>query len=103
MKFPKSILICGVNYKVVFDKKVLGGEFYWAKHLIKIEKGLDNERKFAILLHEICEAIMVENFMRFQKCIDGPMHNGDYLFVFNHDNFEIFTNFLAGILYKSLK
>lgn len=98
MKIPKLVLIGGVNYKVIFDKKVKGGEFWWGKHLIKIEKGLSSERQFAIFIHEICEAIMVDNFMRFQKCIDGDIHNGDYLFNFKHDAFEIFTSTLAGIL-----
>jgi len=102
MKFPKYILIGGVKYKVVFDLKVRGGEFYWGKHLIKVEKGLSNERQFVILLHEICEAIMVENFMRYQKCIDGQIHNGDYIFNFQHDAFEIFSSALAGILYPLL-
>ena len=98
MKFPNSIRIYGVNYKVEFNEKVRGGEFYWRKHLIRIEKGLSNERKFTILLHEICEIIMVENFMRFQKCLEEVERNTDYIFNFNHDQFEIFTNELSGIL-----
>ena len=99
MKFPKTVLIGGVQYKVIFDPKVKGGEFYWSKHIMKVEKGLSDERQFAILLHEICEAIMVDNFMRYQKCIDGNIHNGDYIFNFKHDAFEIYTSTLAGILY----
>jgi len=103
MKFPKSVLIAGVKYKVIFDKRIKGGEFYWTNHLIKVEAGLSNERQWSILLHEICECIMVENFMRYQKCIDGQTHNGDYLFCFNHDTFEVFTSTLAGILYDIKK
>jgi len=99
MRFPQKVLIGGVNYKIVFDPKVNGGEFYWSKHLIKVEKGLSNERQFAILLHEICEVITVDNFMRYQKCVDGGIHNGDYIFNFKHDAFEIFTSTLAGVLY----
>lgn len=100
MRFPKSVFIAGVDYKIAFDEKVRGGEFYWFKHLIKIEKGMSNERKFCVLIHEICEIVMIEKFMRFQKGIDGAVHNGDYMFIFNHDKFEDFTNDLAGIVRK---
>lgn len=98
MKFPKKVLIGGVYYKIEFSKKVSGGDFWWHKHLIRVEKGMSQERQFSILLHEICEAILVDNFMRYQKCIDATMHNGDYIFIFKHDAFEIFTSTLAGVL-----
>jgi hypothetical protein len=97
MTYPKSLTICGIKYKLVFHPKVHGGEFYWFKHLIRIEKGLTAERKWVVLIHEIAEIIMIENVMRYQKCLD-QVHNGDYLFSFDHDRFEIFTNELAGVL-----
>lgn len=96
-KIPKSLIIGGVKWKIIFDKKVSGGELYWYEKEIKIDKGYPEERKFQVLIHEICEAIMVNNIMRFRKWPHGN-HNGDYLFSFDHDRFEIFTNELAGIL-----
>ena len=98
MKIPKSLLICGVKYSIIFDKKILGGAFWWHKHIIKIEKAMSFERRFNILIHEVCEIIMVSNIMRYQKCLEGDTHNGDYIFSFDHDRFEIFTEELGGVL-----
>ncbi len=97
MRFPKHLIIGGVKWKIVFDKKTEGGEFYWGKHLIKIDRTYSDERRFQVLIHEISEAIMVNNMMRFQKSL-SEVNNGDYLFSFDHDRFEIFTDELAGIL-----
>ncbi len=42
IKIPKSLIIGGIKWNIVFDKKVSGGEFYWHTHLIKIDKGLSD-------------------------------------------------------------
>src|SRR3990167_6534858 len=97
MKFPKSLIIGGIKWKIIIDPKVSGGEFSWQKHTIKIEKKYSDERKWQVLIHEICEIIMVNNTMRYQKNF-VYISNGDYLFAFDHDRFEIFTNELAGII-----
>lgn len=97
MKFPKSLIIGGVKWKIVFDRKITGGEFRWHNHIIKIEAKYSDERKWQVLIHEIAEVIMVNNTMRFQKNFTH-IGNGDYLFNFDHDRFEIFTDELAGIL-----
>jgi len=101
MKFPKTIIIGGIPWKIVFDKKTDGGEFYWKKHLIKIDKTYSVERKFSVLIHEICEVIFVNNLMRYQKSL-SEVSNGDYLFSFDHDRFEIFSDELSGILRQLL-
>ena len=98
MKLPKLLVIGGVKWKIVSDLRTSGGSFVWHDHIIKIEKRISWERQFNILIHEICEVIMVNNIMRYQKCFYGQPHNGDYLFSFNHDSFEIFTDELSGIL-----
>jgi hypothetical protein len=97
MKFPKVLIISGIKWKIIFDRKTNGGEFYWATHTIKIDKKYSDERKFSVLVHEISEAILVNNMMRYQKTL-AEVHNGDYLFVFDHDKFEIFTDELAGVI-----
>lgn len=102
MRFPKTIIIGGIKWKLVFDPKTSGGEFYWGKHLIKINKKYSDERKFNILIHEVAEAILVNNLMRYQKCL-SEIYNGDYLFSFDHDEFGIFTNELAGIIKQIFK
>ena len=99
MNFPKSLIIGGVKWKVNVSKiKISGGNFEWYTHTINVEKGYSDDRKFQVLIHEICEIIMVNNIMRYQKCFYGQPHNGDYLFSFSHDRFEIYTDELAGIL-----
>ena len=97
MKFPKFLVIGGVKWKIIFDHKTRGGEFSWAKHLIKISAKYSDERKFNVLIHEICETIMVNNMMRYQKTL-AEIYSNDYLFSFNHDSFEIFADELAGVL-----
>jgi len=73
-------------------------DMHCASCVLKIEKALTQERKFNILIHEICEIIMVNNIMRYQKGLDGEKSNGDYIFSFDHDRFMIFTEELSGIL-----
>ena len=98
MTFPKSLIIGGIKWRIVYDRKVSGGEFYWSEHIIKVGAKETDERKFNILIHEICETIMVNNLMRYKKCLDGSIGNGDYIFSFNHKEFEIFTDELSGVL-----
>ncbi len=102
IKFPKSLVIGGIKWRVIFDRKTEGGEFYWGKHLIKIDRTYSDESRFQVLIPEISEAIMVNNMMRFQKSL-SEVNNGDYLFSFDHDRFEIFTDELAGILKQFMR
>lgn len=97
VKAPKFLIIGGVKWKIIFDRKIKGGAFYWHDHLIRIDKSYSEERRFQVLIHEVCEAILVNNIMRFQKSL-SEVANGDYLFSFDHDRFEIFTDELAGII-----
>lgn len=96
-KFPKFLVIGGVKWEILFDKKTRGGAFFWRDHKIMIDDSYFFERRFQVLIHEICEAIMVNNVMRYQKGL-SEVGNGDYLFSFDHDRFEIFTDELAGII-----
>lgn len=102
MKFPKSLIIGVVKWDIVFSNKTNGGEFYWYNHKIKIDKGYSQERKFQVLIHEIIEAVMINNVMRYSKNF-SKVSNGNYLFSFDHDRFEIFTDELAGILKQFMK
>ena len=102
MTFPKTLIIGGVKWSIVFDKETSGGSFNWHNHQIKIQSNYSDERKFGVLIHEIVEVILVNNTMRYQKCIT-EVYNSDYLFVFNHDSFEIFTNELAGVLKQFMR
>ena len=102
MTFPKTLIIGGVKWSIVFDKKISGGEFTWHDHTIKIEAKYSDDRKFIVLIHEIVEAILVNNTMRYRKCF-SEAHNGDYLFAFDHDRFEILTDELSGVLKQFMR
>lgn len=102
MTLPKTLIIGGIKWSIVLDKKISGGEFSWVKHQIKIQHKYSDERRFGVLIHEITEAMLVNNTMRYHKGFYDT-HNGDYLFVFNHDNFEIFTDELSGVLKQFMR
>ena len=102
MKIPKTIMIGGIRWSVVLDKTITGGQFWWKDHTVKIGKNQSKERIINCLLHEIAEVILVNNNNRFMKCITDESGNGDYLFCFNHDQFEVFMAELTGII-KQLK
>jgi hypothetical protein len=92
----------GVTWKIVLDPKTTGGAFFWHDHTIKIEKKYSADRRFIVLIHEIAEAILVNNMMRYGKSFTD-LANGDYLFSFNHDQFEIFTDELSGVLQQFME
>ena len=101
MTFPKTLIIGGVKWKIIFDK-TQGGFFDWQDHIIKIEKKYSDERRFQCLIHEICEIIFLNNNYRYKKCLN-EVHNGDFLFSVNHNEFEIFTDELQGILKQFMR
>jgi hypothetical protein len=98
MQIPKTLIIGGVTWTVVIKKDSPGGSFRWHKQEIGIGRDCTMDRKITILVHEVAEIILTNNIMRYQKCLDGEMNNGDFLFVFNHDQFGIFTEELSGVL-----
>lgn len=101
-KIPKSLIIGGVKWKILMIPKMSGGFFSWHDHTIKISRNHTEERRFQVLVHEIVEVIMVNNVMRFQKNFN-QVANGDYLFSFNHDQFETATDEMAGVLKQFMR
>jgi hypothetical protein len=97
-KLPKTLIIGGVKWRIFQDSKITGGAFRWYDHTITIRRGHSPDRQFQTLIHEIVEVILVNNTMRYSKCFASDIGNGDYLFAFDHDRFEIFTDELAGVL-----
>ena len=95
-KIPKSLIIGGIKWKITHDK-LSGASFNWEKHIIVLNPKDTEERLFANLLHETSEIIMVNNNMRYMKCL-SEVGNGDYLFIFSHDRFDTFLQELNGIL-----
>ena len=99
MKLPKAINLCGQTWKIVRSK---GGGGFFSCDTHEIEVGLDgdDQRQWEIFIHEITEAIMTDNLMRYQKPYSDPS-NGDYLFCFTHNDFEVmFVKPLASALWE---
>lgn len=86
MKLPKTINICGIPYKIVLNPEGNGGSVDYEKVTITIgtQYPLDVAE---VLLHEVIEATMVVRNLRYalerEEC-----SNDDYLFSFNHKEFE---------------
>jgi hypothetical protein len=89
LNIPKHILICGRNYKIIKDKKIDGGNFNCGKQEIRIgtRKGTTKDELSIAFLHEIVECILAERLLRYKLGYNVPQ-NGDYLFNFNHKDFE---------------
>ena len=84
MKIPNKIKMFGYDWKVKVTKdksKDGGGDFSWSKKIITINNRWDDGQ--SILLHEIIEAILVENLLRYY----GNEGNQEFKFIFNHTEF----------------
>jgi hypothetical protein len=94
-KFPKKLKLSGYDWKLIYTqnkKKPSGGEFSYLTKTIKVNDR--NGEGFAMLLHEIVEAVLVDNFVRFTGC-EGSQ---EYNFVFNHTQFAKIINDIYQVL-----
>lgn len=101
MKIPKTVLIASREWKVKTLPKEGGGYFDGSE----FEIGIGTAHKPnvpGIFLHEVAEAILAERSLRYQ-INHKPLNNGDYMFVFNHQQFEDFIFDLAYALKDYLK
>lgn len=87
MKIPSEIEICGKKNKVILDPSDNGGAFDENKCVIVIGTGIKADVP-EVLLHEIIEAVFTTRLMRY-ALERAQAENGDYMFVFNHDQFEL--------------
>lgn len=101
MKLPKAIDISGYEWQVERTEGG-GGYFNCDRHVIQVGTDCDDQRQWEIFIHEMTEAIFADNLMRMQKPYTEPS-NGDYMFVFNHNDFEVmFAKPLAAVLWDLL-
>ncbi|HDY68080.1 MAG TPA: hypothetical protein ENH85_09835 [Candidatus Scalindua sp.] len=103
MKIPKKVIIAGKEFTVEKDFKGRGGSYSSDKAHIYI--GTKNHTKDEIdntFLHEVIEAILSERMLRFKLPYIGDS-NGDYLFNFNHLEFENWVRDLRLALKDCLK
>lgn len=100
MKLPDKIVICGVRYHLKQDPKHDGGAFDEAAMTITVGTAYP-EDVADTLLHEVIEAVCAKRKMRLIKQVGEP-DNGDYVFVFNHEQFELAVGDIAAAL-KGIK
>jgi hypothetical protein len=83
MRIPKKLRLLGYDWKVVYKKSddENGGSFDWTTKTITINDRYGESE--VIFLHEIIEAILVNNFARYY----GNEGNTEFKFIFNHTEF----------------
>jgi hypothetical protein len=93
MKIPKRVLLAGVHYSIKIDKNKNGASFNCAKKEIWIGTKDPNEIE-ENFIHEVCECILAIRDYRYipQK---AEISNNDYIFNFNHKEFESFIRDLT--------
>ena len=88
MKLPKTVVICGREFKVIVNKKDRGGWFDTDKQQLCIgTQDASSDRIKEVFLHETIEAIFGARMVRYKLPYSGE-DNGNYLFSFNHLEFE---------------
>lgn len=98
--------ICGHDYKLTFDKKLSGGEFYCngkkstGRGEIYVGDYKDLRGCVEILLHEVIESILCEEDKRF-FCSGLEDNNSNRLFIFNHDYFDTLCPKILGSMLSS--
>lgn len=81
MRKPKEMTIFGRKFKVIYKSKG-GSSFNLKKNIIIIDTEYREDYEEE-LLHELLEAILVENLYRYYT----NESSSEYLFIFNHTRF----------------
>ena len=96
MKLPDHLQICGVRYRLKQDPATAGGAFDEASLTITVGTRYPQDIPDT-LLHEVIEAVLAKRMMRLVKEVGEP-DNGDYVFVFTHEQFELAVGDIAAAL-----
>jgi hypothetical protein len=100
IKRISKIKINSMVFRIKWDKSIYGACFNYEDNIITIGTLDDSfDYQFALITHELLEIIMVELGVRYRS----PMNEGDYLFNFNHGQFTVATNMLAGLIPNFIK
>lgn len=99
MKIPKSIIISGITYTVILNSSLrAGARSSAAPPLIEIcTKDEHKQNIFEYFIHEVLEQILILHTLRYEiNYIES--RNENYMFVFNHKQFEDVTRDLAFVV-----
>jgi len=101
MKLPETINVGGVEWEVRRSDGG-GGCFDACDHWVNIGTDMDDKTQWEVFIHEITEGIMADNLLRY-RAPHTPPDNGDYMFVFDHKQFEVMVaKPLAALLWELL-
>lgn len=84
MKFPKSVIIAGRPFKVVFKAGLGGAQFSSMPGLIEVGPHPDGDERLVWFLHEVLESIMTQRMCRYDSYPDRDSSR----FVMTHAEFS---------------
>ena len=84
MKLPRSVIIAGRPWPVVFDKAIVGAEWSSNPGVIRIGPHKSDEEQVIFFIHEILEAILTQRLHRYDSYPDEKCQ----LFFVDHREFS---------------
>lgn len=87
MKLPKTLTVAGYEWEIRRGKGH-GACFDAVEHWIDVGTSGTDDQQWEWFIHELCEGILSDNLLRYRKP-HTPAENGDYMFVFDHSEFEL--------------
>ena len=94
LKYPAKVRIGSKEFKVKYSKGHDGGAISYEKGLIEIGTRGDNVTTLDVIIHELKEAIQIEQSVRF----DSPHTDGEFHFFYDHGHHTDLCSRLAGLL-----
>ncbi len=93
IKHIKNLRVSNLTFKVIWDKDRGGGGFDFVEQELTIGTKYPNE-VFGILNHELMEMCAANMYVRHPR---GDC-NGDFIFVFDHRQFDTMMDTFTGLL-----
>lgn len=100
IKRIKKLKVNCLEFKVRWGKDYSGGRFSYLDREIEIGlKYLDEDELFMIICHELMEICAVEMSVRFCR----PDCESDYIFVYDHRQFDTMSNMFSALVSQFIK
>lgn len=94
IKRLKSIKVHATTFRIEWNKKNVGGSFSYRAKILSIGTKGDEIQVFANLCHELQELAAIEMHVR----LDRPDCGGDYIFVYDHRQFDTMSEMFSDLL-----
>ena len=100
IKRLNKISILSSEFTITWNNKHDGGSFSYGDNTIEIGTYLSSDQEiFMVLCHEIMEICAVEMSVRMRR----PDCESDYIFVFDHRQFDTMMSLFASVISKFIK